>query len=595
MNTSCENLHVKNGPLAGRSFPIDGPVSIGRNPDNTIQINDLQISRRHAIIQKTPAGTILRDLGSGNGTFVGSNRIVEYRLSNGDVIHLGPFEFQYENKAVAGTPPPALSIIGRDQTTGVHVTGDPEGEMAAASAENIYQTFVGSARDSASSEELLAAQHRLAAVYEANQIISSEQNLDRLFERVIDQIFQLVPAHNGVILLKAEQSGDLVVEYQLAKSNDTEVEISSSIVTRALDNGEAVITYNAAQDQRFEAGASIIAQNISSAMCAPLRHHDETLGVVYVDTRGTANAFTQSDLELLVAVSGPAAIAIRNAQYVQKIQKAYQDTLVALANAVELRDHYTVGHTWRVTNFAIEMAKELGWSKEKLEEVEMGGVLHDVGKISIDDAILRKPSGLTDDEYEIMKIHPERGARLMQDIEALVPLIPYCLYHHERYDGKGYPFGLAGEEIPIEGRLLAVADMFDAMTSSRPYRKGLDPEYAIGEIEKGKGTQLDPACADALITCFRDGRLDRIIQDFGEKNERDIVCPFCSNNIALPEPVQLGGELECEVCHRAIKLVEGDRGFAGELLARADRVNVHTPLPDDLSHLRSPLPTHPDE
>lgn len=590
---SAESIHVKNGPLAGQSFPIEGTVSIGRNPDNTIQINDLQISRQHASILKTPAGTILRDHGSGNGTYVGSNRIVEYRLSNGDVIHLGPFEFQYENKAVTGTPPPSLTIVGKDEGTGVQVTSGGEGEMAASSADNIYQTFVGSARSGASPNAQQSAQARLAAVYQANQIISSEQNIDRLFERVMDQIFQLVPAHNGVILLKAEKSGDLVVEHQLSKSPGAEVQISSSIVSRALDNGEAVITYNAAQDQRFEAGASIIAQNISSAMCAPLRHQGETLGVVYVDTRGTANAFTQSDLELLVAVSGPAAIAIRNAQYVKKIQKAYQDTLVALANAVELRDHYTVGHTWRVTNFALEMAKELGWPQEKLEEVEMGGVLHDVGKISIDDAILRKPGGLTDDEYEIMKVHPQRGARLMQDIEALVPLIPYCLYHHERYDGKGYPFGLAGEEIPIEGRLLAVADTFDAMTSSRPYRKGLDPEFAISEIEKSRGTQLDPVCADALITCFRAGRFDRIIQDFGDKSERDIVCPFCSNSITVPDTIEVQGALECEVCHREIRLMQDNHEFYGELIARADAISPRTPLPDSGLHLRSPAPTDP--
>lgn len=592
---SEEKIHVKNGPLAGQSFPITGFVSIGRSPDNTIQINDLQISRRHAIIQKTPAGTILRDLGSGNGTFVDSNRIVEYRLSDGDIIHLGPFEFQYQNKAPTGTPPPTLSIIGRSAGgTGVQVMAQSEGEMAAASADNIYQTFVGIARGTESSEDLKTAQARLAAVYQANQIISSEQNLDRLFERVMDQIFELVPAHNGVILLKAEKSDDLVVEYQHSKSDGTEVQISSSIVSRALDNGEAVITYNAAQDQRFEAGASIIAQNIASAMCAPLRHQDETLGVVYVDTRGTANAFTESDLELLVAISGPAAIAIRNAQYVQKIQKAYQDTLVALANAVELRDHYTVGHTWRVTNFALEMAKEMNWSKEKLEEVEMGGVLHDVGKISIDDSILRKPGGLTDDEYEMMKVHPQRGARLMQDIEVLVPLIPYCLYHHERFDGKGYPFGLAGEDIPIEGRLLAVADTFDAMTSSRPYRKGLDPEFAISEIEKSKGTQLDPICADALITCYRDGRFAHIIQNFDDKSERDIACPFCSNSIKVADEVEVQGKLECEVCHRSIRLMQDDREYYGELIARADTIRANTPLPDSGGHLRSPLPTKPN-
>src|SRR5690606_31437313 len=122
--------------------------------------------------------------------------------------------------------------------------------------------------------------------------------------------------------------------------------------------------------------------------------------------------------------------------------------------------------------------------------------------ISIDDAILRKPDRLTDDEYDKMKVHPERGARMMQDIEFLLPLVPYALYHHERYDGKGYPYGLQGEDIPIEGRLLAVPDTFDAMTSNRPYRKGLDPKIAIAELEKGKGTQFDPDMVDAFLAAY---------------------------------------------------------------------------------------------
>ncbi|NJL73482.1 MAG: HD domain-containing protein [Candidatus Competibacteraceae bacterium] len=254
-----------------------------------------------------------------------------------------------------------------------------------------------------------------------------------------------------------------------------------------------MLTYDAADDDRFESGASIISQNISSAMCVPLNYQAERLGVIYVDTRGTTNAFVNTDLELLVALAAPSAIAIKNAQYVNMLERSYQDTLTALANAVELRDHYTVGHTWRVTNFALEMARELGWNEDKLREVQMGGVLHDVGKIAIPDAILGKTSKLTDEEYAVIKIHPEKGAQLLQDIERLHPLIPYCLYHHERYDGRGYPYGLGGDDIPLEGRLLAVADTFDALTSSRPYRKGLDPDVAIAEVERCKGSQFDPS------------------------------------------------------------------------------------------------------
>ena len=155
----------------------------------------------------------------------------------------------------------------------------------------------------------------------------------------------------------------------------------------------------------------------------------------------------------------------------------------------------------------------------------MGGVLHDVGKIAVDDAILRKPDKLTDEEFAKIQVHPEKGAQLLENVDFLQPLIPYCLYHHERYDGKGYPHGLKGEEIPIEGRALAVGDTFDAITSNRPYRKGLDPEKAIKIIEENKGTQFDPVCADALIQCFREGKIDRILQDYHKSSEKASHAP----------------------------------------------------------------------
>ena len=569
-----EYLVLLSGPLQGTERDIVGSLTIGRSPENGLQLNDLQVSRKHAVVQQTPAGTIVRDLGSGNGTYLGDRRILEYRLSDGDVIRIGPVDMKFEMRVgdAMTTPRPVISSpAGPDPRQSVRFHAEESASKIEANAvDNVYRTFFKAPHDSVSTEQLRDAQNRLAAVYEANQIISSERDLRKLFERVMDQIFGLVPAHNGVILLKDEKVGELVTEYVKRGDTQSEVAMSSSIVARAFEKGEAVITYNAASDARFEAGASIISQNISSAMCTPLRHQNETLGIIYVDTRGTQNAFAQSDLELLVAVSGPAATAIRNAQFVAELEKAYQDTLIVLANAIELRDHYTVGHTWRVTNFALEIARTLDWPEEKLRECEMGGVVHDVGKISIDDAVLRKPGGLTEEEFAKMRVHPERGARMMQDIKMLVPLIPYALYHHERYDGKGYPFGLSGEEIPIEGRLLAVADTLDAMTSNRPYRKGLDPEFAISEIEKGKGSQFDPAIVEALMKCYRDGKIDRILQDYHKKDEKSIACPFCSTYMRLPEQAKVDFEFQCGVCHRQIRLQHKNDAYFGELVARND-------------------------
>ena len=567
-----ERLIVLTGPLRGKTFLLRGTVTLGRNPENGVWLDDLQVSRRHAMIEQQARGTFVKDLGSGNGTFIGDRRIIEYKLTDGDIIRVGNQELRFEGEHAGATPDEKIED-GSD--AGVRFKSEIQQDVQASDAADIYATFFQGGR---AGDDSAALEKRLKAVYAANQIITSEQNLNKLFARVMDQIFQLVPAHNGVILLNDPKTDTMITTYVKSGLENEEVTISSSIVKRVFNNGEAVLTFNAADDSRFTEGASIISQKISSAMCVPLTHQQEKLGVVYVDTRGTTNAFVNSDVELLVAVAGPAAVAIKNAQYVQKLEQAYSDTLLVLANAIEMRDHYTVGHTWRVTNFSIEVCRELGWSEEKLKEVRMGGVLHDVGKIAVEDAVLRKPGHLTDEEYAKIKIHPEKGAQLLQDVEFLHPLIPYCLYHHERFDGKGYPYGLKGEEIPIEGRAVAVADTFDALTSNRPYRKGFDPEKAIGIIEEGRGTQFDPDCVDALVRCFRAGKIDRVLQDYYKKDEKSIACPFCSTFIRLPDGAAQGDDFSCGVCHRMIRLKQDNGAYYGDLLPQTGPLRRMTPL-----------------
>ena len=562
-----ERLIVVSGPLAGKEFTVDGPVIIGRSPECTIVLDDKQVSRKHALVQRTRHGTFLKDQGSGNGTLVRKNRILEYRLSDCDVFQIGSVEIRYEGESA---PLPAASPVGAHEDSRVKFKEGAAGTVESAASQTVFETLFKPPTETADSAELRATQERLAAIYNANQIISSEQNIRRLFERVLEQIFQLVPANNGVILLKNKDTDELSVAYEHTAEGNELIQVSSSIVQRAFDDGEALLVHDAAEDERFEAAKSIATGNISSAICVPLMAQDERLGVIYVDTRGTRNAFAQGDVELMVALSGPSAIAIKNVQYVEQLEEEFQTTLRLLANAIELRDHYTIGHTWRVTKFSVIIAAEMGWSDEKLKIVEMGGVLHDVGKIAVPDAVLRKPGRLTEEEYDQMKIHPEKGASLMEDSEKLRQLIPYCLYHHERYDGKGYPFGLKGEEIPIEGRVVAVADTFDAMTSTRPYRKGLDPEIAIAEIEKCKGTQFDPECADAFIRAFRAGKVDGILQAYHENDERAIVCPFCSTYVQRPDGSAFGDILECTVCRRHIKIVKVNEAIGGELVRDSD-------------------------
>jgi HD-GYP domain-containing protein (c-di-GMP phosphodiesterase class II) len=173
--------------------------------------------------------------------------------------------------------------------------------------------------------------------------------------------------------------------------------------------------------------------------------------------------------------------------------------LSVLSRAIEARDPHARGHSARVTALAESIAIQLGWSQERLALLHVGGPLHDIGKLAISDEVLSKPGQLDDDELAQIREHPKLGARLLLRVAAFRKALPYVLYHHERWDGTGYPTGRAGEEIPVEARVLAIADAFDAMTSDRPYRRALSREEALAEVERCSGTQFDPALVGVFL------------------------------------------------------------------------------------------------
>ena len=181
--------------------------------------------------------------------------------------------------------------------------------------------------------------------------------------------------------------------------------------------------------------------------------------------------------------------------------------LATFSAALEARDPALNGHSARVTAFAEGLALTLGWDGERLDVLRLGGSLHDVGKISVNVSVLRKPGRLTEDELRQIRRHPVTGARLVECFEDFEPALPYVLYHHERWDGTGYPHQLSGEQIPLEARVLSVADAFDAMTSRRPYRPALSLEEALQELERCAGTQFDPVLAGTFVDGLRRGAI----------------------------------------------------------------------------------------
>lgn len=193
-------------------------------------------------------------------------------------------------------------------------------------------------------------------------------------------------------------------------------------------------------------------------------------------------------------------LSVSKTQILQDLSELFYKTIKSISSALDAKDQYTHGHSMRVTLYSLALAKHLQLPDDLLEEIETAGLLHDIGKIAIPEKILLKPGKLSAEEYEIIKTHPELGERLVNGIEKLKIISNWLKYHHERYDGKGYPDGLTGKQIPISSRIIAIADTYDAMTSDRSYRSALPHDVAISEIKRCAGSQFDPELADLFVS-----------------------------------------------------------------------------------------------
>lgn len=202
---------------------------------------------------------------------------------------------------------------------------------------------------------------------------------------------------------------------------------------------------------------------------------------------------------------------LENRDIVKELRKLLFGTIGAICEALEEKDTYAIGHSRRVTQYSLMIAKELGLPHYNIQKLQLAGLLHDIGKIGTPESILNKPGRLTDDEFAEIKRHPDRGANIIKNLKQLGEVIDWVRFHHERYDGRGYPDNLAGDQIPLGAAILAVADTYDAMTSDRSYRKGLPHEVALCEIKKCSGAQFNPVVADAFVRIEK--QFEEVIQN----------------------------------------------------------------------------------
>ena len=243
------------------------------------------------------------------------------------------------------------------------------------------------------------------------------------------------------------------------------------------------------------------------------------ISIIFRYFDGSINVHNSSEVEIQIAIillcfigSVVASrlydqIHLKNIQASESMQEMTMQTIQTIANTIDAKDEYTQGHSKRVSDYSGSIARELGFSPKQIEDIKFIALLHDIGKIGVPDSVLNKPGKLTDDEYQLMKNHTVIGADILKDIGMIPEIDIGAKYHHERYDGRGYPEGLEGDDIPKIARVIAVADAYDAMTSTRIYRNRLDPDIVLEEIRKGSGTQFDPEVADAMVKLLEENRL----------------------------------------------------------------------------------------
>jgi putative nucleotidyltransferase with HDIG domain len=346
---------------------------------------------------------------------------------------------------------------------------------------------------------------------------------DEVLRLLIDYGRQVINAEACSLFLVDEDQGDIVLHLSTNLDENpslgkVRVPKGKGIIGHVVETGERVLVSDVANDQRHFRGVDQTTGFITRAiLTVPLRAasiNQGERGISQERIIGGLQAlnklegtFDEQDAETLSTLAMHAATVFRMARIVADNDQLSMDMIQWMIAAIDARDPYTEGHSKRVSDYSVEISRQLNLPPETIYQVRIGSLLHDIGKIGVPDAILRKPERLTSDEYELMKQHPIIGARMMSQVHSLQHVLPALAEHHERLDGKGYPRSLKGAEVSLFGRIVAVADVFDAMTSKRPYRDGSPAEEVLDYLYSRVNTEFDSVCVDALTRAYLNGTI----------------------------------------------------------------------------------------
>ena len=342
--------------------------------------------------------------------------------------------------------------------------------------------------------------------YELSAKLGAHPSAIPVYQSVVDQIRRLI-VFDHIAILVPDDRGGLKTAYAADRHGKMlepfRLPPGEGISGEVLRTGSASIVCRVEQSPHFVKRP----YPMTTLLSVPMITSGKVLGVINLSDKKGGKEFSTNELKLLEAIARQAAIALENARLFAEVRELFLSAVKTLASAIDAKDPYTHGHSLRVAQYATVIARQLGLTEEQCEEIYLAAVLHDVGKIAVPESILLKQGGLTEDEWKEMRQHPLHSAKILSQVRHFGAIAKAVRHEHERYDGSGYPDKLHGEEIPLASRIIALADAYDAMTTTRSYRKGMPAEETIELLAKAVGSQFDPKVFESFKIAYQRGQL----------------------------------------------------------------------------------------
>lgn len=487
-------LAIERGKDAGKRIEIrDFPISIGRDPSNDVIIRDPEASRFHLKIKRRGRLYILEDQDSRNGTFVNGDRVINTTIGSGDKILVGGTElvfFAPEDDVHIATDMVSFDII-IDKRHGLH---GPIGIDVDSKRQNLKHAV--RLDPTVLANNVLGNDRAIKDVFNFHSNLMVIKDLSEACSTLLKSIGKIMPhCARASLFIWSEKSRSLVPYAQKTFQNDKPFQLNQKAFEDAIARKQGIL---------MQSGKGT--KTIPTRLVLPISHNDGIVALVHMEFDPEVGHFQQVELESTQALLNRASPILESMLLRKELDSWLIGIMDTIISTVEAKDTYTRGHSERVSNYCMAIADELKLNREIKKLLMISSLCHDIGKVGIPDSILKKASMLSAEEYAEMKLHPTIGADIISHLPNSQRIISGVKYHHEKWDGTGYPEGLMGEEIPFFGRIVAIADVFDAMISGRAYSGFMDQNDAVERLHE-EAELFDPEILKAFTKAHEKGTL----------------------------------------------------------------------------------------